>query len=153
MTKYFKYVFISFLFSLMSVSYAQETIVEKKETPAIEASVAAEKTSVVQWVLDNAQIKLTLRQASNIVAQAYLQAFKRDLDPVLILSIIRTESGFRPTASSKDGSKGLMQVRAFVHKDKLKGRSPFNEEASIEVGSMIFKDCMIKHHDSVNKGL
>lgn len=116
-------------------------------------NVLKEKQAVVQWVQDNAQVQLPERKASAIVRAVYQYSFKRGLDPLLVLSVIRTESGFVETARSRTGAKGLMQVVPYWHRDKLKGRDPFDRNVSIEVGSQILKDCLDKHANNTFRAL
>lgn len=40
----------------------------------------------------------------------YARAQEYGLDPLLVAAVIRTESGFRPTARSSQGARGLMQI-------------------------------------------
>lgn len=77
------------------------------------------------------------------VSLAWESAKAHDLDPVLVLAIIATESSFNPKARSKAGAEGLMQVHTRVHKDKLArhggARAVFDPAVNIKVGSLILK--------------
>ncbi len=42
------------------------------------------------------------------------ESLKYSLDPLLVLAVIKVESGFRLTAVSTKGARGLMQIRPFV---------------------------------------
>lgn len=105
---------------------------------------AAERQAFADWVLTNAQEPLAPEQVYQIVDQTVWQAQQQQLEPSLVLAVMRVESGFRPKAHGR-GSKGLMQVQVYWHRDKLKGRSPFDPLVSIEVGTRILGDCWRKY--------
>lgn len=77
------------------------------------------------------------------VSLAWKSAGAHDLDPVLVLAIIATESSFDPKARSKAGAEGLMQVHTRVHKDKFArhggSRAAFDPAINIQVGTLILK--------------
>lgn len=116
---------------------------------AVAQEIEPEKEAVTRWVMDNAQVDLPASKAAAIVRHAYLYAFHNELDPLLVLSVMRTESGFKERAASSGGARGLMQVIPYWHRDKLKGRSPFNPQVSIEVGSRVLGDCAKKHSSTL----
>jgi len=107
----------------------------------------------VEWVKKNAQIKLSDNQVREIVKEVYAQSYSKDLDPHMVLSMIKNESGFRLKARSREGALGLMQVIPRWHKDKLKGRDPTDAAVSIDVGTTILNDCLIKHKNNHLKSL
>jgi soluble lytic murein transglycosylase len=96
-----------------------------------------------------------VRGATNYPApfrDALLRAVRgRSLDPRLMLSIMRQESGFRPTAKSQAGARGLMQltVDAAARYGPQAGLSGVSEEAlyraetSILVGGA-YLDTLVK---------
>lgn len=102
----------------------------------------SERNALAQWVQQKASKKITLERSKKYVDQAYLHSFSNQLDPLVVLAMMKVESGFIETAKSYIGAKGLLQVWPKWHKDKLKGRDPFNPNVSIEVGSEILKDCI-----------
>lgn len=138
--------FMLMLWMLMCCTLASADVISTAEP-------TYEKAAAVRWVMDNATVDLSYKQALKIVNHVYANADKHDLDPTLLLAMMRTESGFNERAKSPVGAKGLMQVLPRWHKDKLKGRSPFNAEVSIEVGATIFKDCLDSRKGNVRKSL
>lgn len=86
--------------------------------------------------------------AAEIVEQAFISGKNHDVDPLLILAVIATESSFDPKAGSSVGAKGLMQVHAKVHAKRFKefgGLKAVHEvEAGIEVGTQILKEYLNK---------
>lgn len=107
----------------------------------------------VQWVKKNSHYKLSDSQATKIVRHAYAQSYSKNLNPHMVLSMIKNESGFRENARSRENAQGLMQVIPRWHRDKLNGRSPTNPTVSIEVGTTILNDCLIKHKNNHLKSL
>ena len=117
------------------------------------ASQQRDKDALAQWVQANAQTPLSPSKATSIVKHAYVNAFKNEMDPLLILSVIKVESGYRDKAVSPYGARGIAQVVPRWHKDKIKGRSLTNTAVSIEVGSQVLKDCSDKHRGNIRKAL
>lgn len=105
------------------------------------------------WIYDNSVEKVSIQQATKIARIAYTESSNENVNPHLVLALMKTESSFNETAISNHGAKGLMQVIPRFHKDKLKGRSPTNSSVSIEVGTKILSDCLNKHSYNVLKGL
>lgn len=63
---------------------------------------------------------------------------KTELDPVLVFSLTKQESGFDKTALSSSGAKGLMQLMPFTATDTRAGielKSLSNTRINVEVGS------------------
>lgn len=111
--------------------------------PAFSGDSIVTKQAIKNWIVKEAsKPKPSSKTITRIVDSVYEQSRKHNLDPYLILSVMHRESRFNPNARSKAGAHGLMQVMTKVHKDKLKGRSPFNIEVNIEVGSKILADCV-----------
>lgn len=71
----------------------------------------------------------------------------------LLVGIITVESRFNPKAVSSHGAKGITQVMPQYHKAKIKGRDIFDPRVGIEVGSLIFRDCLNKYHGNHNRAL
>ena len=92
--------------------------------------------------------KVKTQDARDIVEQAFISGKAHDIDPLLILAIIATESSFNPKAGSHAGAKGLMQVHARVHANRFKKygglKSVYDIEAGIEVGTQILKEYLNK---------
>lgn len=68
----------------------------------------------------------------------YDKSRKYNIEPSLIRAVIETESGFDPTAVSKRGAKGLMQLMPNTAKS-LGVYDPFNPEQNIEGGTKYLK--------------
>lgn len=112
-----------------------------------------EQETLVSWVKVNAPANLTKDNIAFILSEVYSNAYSQNIDPHLILAMVKNESGFRRSVKTKDGSIGLMQVIPRWHKDKLKGRDPTDVKVSIEVGTKILFDCASKHKNNISKAL
>ncbi len=62
-------------------------------------------------------------QQADLAQQIVRVAQSHDMDPLLVLSVIKVESAFRPTIKSHAGAIGLMQVKPVVVVE-LNGRKP-----------------------------
>lgn len=75
----------------------------------------------------------------------YLEDIKRidsEIDPVLILALIRQESAFNPTARSSAGARGLMQIMPATGRSlqrNLRVAQLFNTETNLRLGIRYFK--------------
>ncbi len=101
---------------------------------------------------------VAIEAASMFVDTAYVVGTELNLDPVLLLAIMATESRFNPYAGGPGGgATGLMQVVTSVHRAKFSkfGRGDavvFNPVANVRVGAFILADC-VRRRGSVVQGL
>jgi hypothetical protein len=91
-----------------------------------------------------------------LVAAAYQIGREKNLDPLLILSVVAIESSLNPFAESAMGAQGLMQVMTRVHAQRF---GPHGGEtaaldpiANMKVGSSILHE-LISRGGSVERGL
>ncbi|MNU19744.1 Transglycosylase SLT domain protein [compost metagenome] len=104
----------------------------------------AEQEAMVAWVTKNSVSSVDERKSRLIVADAYEYAQVHNLDVTVVLAVMRVESNFDANASHKHGSRGLMQVIPYWHRDKLKGRNVMNPRVNVEVGTQVLADCSKK---------
>ena len=71
-------------------------------------------------------------------------AKKYDLEPALIRSVMRMESGFDPFAVSRVGAMGLMQLMPEVA-EELGVTDPFDPRQNIMGGSRMLRDLLERH--------
>lgn len=112
-----------------------------------------EQEALVGWVKSNSQVDISEQKALSIIREVYSQAYSKNINPHILLAMIKSESGFRANARSSEGAKGLLQVIPRWHKDKLAGRDPYSPKVSIEVGSQVYLDCLRKHNSNTFKTL
>lgn len=91
-----------------------------------------------------------------LVANAFQIGKEKNLDPLLILSVVAIESNLNPFAQSAVGAQGLMQVMTQVHAQRF---APHGGEiaaldpiANMKVGSSILHE-LISRGGSVERGL
>jgi len=92
--------------------------------------------------------RISLAESYQYVTHAIEVANEVNLDPILLLAIMATESSFNPNAQSRAGAQGLMQVLTRVHTEKFEPYggtvAEFVPEANIRVGALILKACIAK---------
>lgn len=109
--------------------------------------------ALAKWVQATTNNKVSSYEAEKIVKYAYEYGKQHNVDPLIVLSIMRSESTFRHKVSAKWGSKGLMQVIPYWHRDKIRGRDIFRHSVNIDVGTQILDQCMEKSNDNVRSAL
>ena len=92
--------------------------------------------------------RISTAESLRYVSHAIEVSKEVNLDPVLLLAIMATESSFNPNAQSRAGAQGLMQVLTRVHTEKFEPYggvvAAFVPEANIRVGALILKACIAK---------
>ena len=92
--------------------------------------------------------RISMTESLRYVSHAIEVANEVNLDPMLLLAIMATESSFNPNAQSHAGAQGLMQVLTRVHTEKFEPYggvvAAFVPEANIRVGALILKACIAK---------
>jgi soluble lytic murein transglycosylase-like protein len=95
-----------------------------------------------------AKYRISMAESLRYVSHAIEVANEVNLDPVLLLAVMATESSFNPNAQSHAGAQGLMQVLTRVHTEKFEPYggvvAAFVPEANIRVGALILKACIAK---------
>lgn len=92
--------------------------------------------------------RISFAESLQYVSHAVQVANEVNLDPILLLAVMATESSFNPNAQSRAGAQGLMQVLTRVHTEKFEPYggvvAAFVPEANIRVGALILKACIAK---------
>ena len=91
-----------------------------------------------------------------LVATAYQIGREKNLDPMLILSVVAIESSLNPFAESAMGAQGLMQVMTRVHAQRFEPHggetAALDPITNMKVGSSILHE-LISRGGSVERGL
>ncbi|WP_088066553.1 lytic transglycosylase domain-containing protein [Gottfriedia luciferensis] len=113
-------------------------------------------TSPVQLIEDeiagttsSSSIKKTNSNVDRIINE---MANKYDVDPKLIRSIIKHESGFNPNAVSSVGAKGLMQIMP-SNFESYGITNPFDPKQNIEAGTRMIKANLRKYNGNIELAL
>ena len=86
-------------------------------------------------------------------------ADKYQLDPLMLYSVIRTESGFSPTAQSGVDARGLMQITQetfywikskIAPTEELVFEDLYDPETNIRFGSFYFARCMERYDNDLS---
>ena len=110
------------------------------------------RSEIDAWISEQSHDKISIHQATKFRTVAFKYSFRYDVDPFLVLAIMRVESGFRPNVVSSHGAIGVMQVIPRWHPEKVKSRSLKNIEVGTEVGVRVIAEYM-KKHKTVKKAL
>ncbi len=137
------------IFAVLAALLAAPSVASSWSTP----ESVAEQEALVAWVTQNSHRSVDERKSRLIVADAREYAQLHNLDVTLVLAVMRVESNFDARASHAHGSRGLMQVIPYWHRDKLKGRDVMNPRVNTEVGTRILSDCSIKAKGSLLRTL
>lgn len=91
-----------------------------------------------------------------LVSTAFQIGREKNLDPLLILSVVAIESSLNPFAESSMGAQGLMQVMTRVHAQRFEPHggetAALDPIANMKVGSSILHE-LISRGGSVERGL
>lgn len=115
------------------------------------AETSPTQSAIVQLISKETKATVSMSDIVRIVSAVFKETKKHGIDPFLMISVIKTESTYRPGARNKSGARGLTQVVPRWHRDKIKGRNIMNIETNIEVGTQIFADCLARNEGNVKK--
>lgn len=125
-------------------------------TPELEAKVAHGSARHEVAVYVSRTFRIPMREARQVTDWAVEIGESRNLDPLLILAVIGTESSFKPQARSKVGAEGLMQVMTSVHAEKFEPfggpEAAFDPYANMVVGTDILA-YLIRRTGSIQRAL
>jgi len=109
---------------------------------AVETPLEREQRTVAEYIAK--RYRIADAAAGHFVAVAYRAAELHRLDALLILAVMAIESRYNPVAESVVGAKGLMQVIAKYHPEKLSDhggeQALLEPEVNILVGAQILRE-------------
>lgn len=110
--------------------------------------------SVAEYV--SRSFRISLKKAQAITDIAVRTGEEKNVDPLLILAVIATESSYNPKARSSAGAEGLMQVMTSVHRHRYVPYGgedkAFDPNVNIAVGTDILNE-LIQRTGNVRKAL
>lgn len=127
----------------------------KKQVADVDTTNPVLTNALVQWIKSRASGVPNTNQEmiQQIVVTAFQESGERQVDPLLTLAVITTESRFDYMATSPSGAKGLMQVIPYWHKDKISAVEVYNPSANIKAGTKILREYLNASNGDVNKAL
>jgi soluble lytic murein transglycosylase-like protein len=152
MKKNISQLFLTFIFTLLlghGVAHAGLF----SETPT-------EKNAVLQNIIQGELTRKSSGLNSTALSQ-HIAAVSSDynIDPLLVLSIIKTESSFNPKAKSGVGAIGLMQVMPIVVKDAghaanvHTNQELWNPTQNVKLGTHYFSKLMKRYNNNLRNAL
>ena len=124
---------------------AEGSIQAQMETP-----VEREQRAVTEYIAK--RYRVSEANVAGYVAVAYRAGAQYSVDPMLILAVMAVESSYNPVAESLVGAKGLMQVMAKFHSEKLMDhggeQALLEPEVNIQVGTQILREYQRRFRDT-----
>ncbi|MFP5385040.1 MAG: transglycosylase SLT domain-containing protein [Bacteriovoracia bacterium] len=104
-------------------------------------------------ILDKKEVFFNRQLLEMLYPQPYFQVLvnalkNQNIDPIILLSLIRQESVFNPHARSRVGARGLMQLMPTTAKRfrrSVRDRHLTNPKINIELGTKYFKNLMKRY--------
>jgi len=117
------------------------------------AQPAASQPTPMQPMVSTAPVQSPLGKSPIGIPEAVSQASDRyRLDPDLLNSVIRAESGFNPHAISRKGAQGLMQLMPETA-SKLGVPNAFDPQANVDGGTRYLRELLEKYNFDLIKAL
>jgi soluble lytic murein transglycosylase-like protein len=123
---------------------------EAATLPVSAAPADLEQQAVAEFIAK--RYRVAEDAATSFVAIAYRAGEQHRVDPLLILAVMAIESRYNPVAESVVGARGLMQVIAKYHPEKLEAhggeQSLLEPEVNIQVGAQILREYQRRFGDT-----
>jgi soluble lytic murein transglycosylase-like protein len=97
--------------------------------------------------------RLSYARAGEIARAVAVSSANHDIPMHVIIGVMQTESGFDIHARSRSGALGLMQVVPYWHKKTIAGRSLFNIDDAVDIGTEILAQYLKKAQGSQQRML
>ena len=117
--------------------------------------VQVQQTLLKEHLKDNYSVEDAMAQ--EVVKTAFLAGQKYNIDPLLLLAVMKVESTFNHRAVSSANAKGLMQVLPSAHPEKIAAaggvQQLFVPHINIKMGAQILRDCLNRAGGTMAKAL
>lgn len=110
------------------------------------------QASVQSWIKSESAVDLKYYEIFSFVRSTVKWSKHNDIDPLLTLAVIHTESRFNKKAVSNKGAIGVMQVIPKWHPEEVKGIKLDTIDGGIKAGTTVLKKYIVKSK-SVKGGL
>ena len=128
--------------------------------PRIQTTTKKQEIQYLSNIIQKKQSRLDPAIAEQIAKSILKSSKKYGFPPEIILALIKRESTFIPTLTSKAGCRGLMQINPPKHLEKLKSRgltenSPkiFYITPNIDIGCQILREYYDVENGNIRKAL
>jgi len=122
---------------------------ERQLTQAVKALGVAHVQPLSQNNADALEDHPQYHRYGSLIADA---ARRHEVDPLLVRAVIRHESGFAPSAVSKSGAMGLMQLMPDTART-LGVRDAFDPRQNIEGGTTLLRQLLDRYNGHVDLAL
>lgn len=165
---------ITLIYSRYQASYINElekSLGQQKEELSKYRTVISEANQVLDLAIEEEKKSFSIHlkyyiarhnytlpeEIIDIVADSIIEiSHEKDINPLLTIGLIHTESHFNPMAESEASARGLMQVMYDVWKDELDIKSTrqlYGIKSNIRHGIDIFQRYLVENDNSVTKAL
>ena len=128
------------------VQEVEELVVESSPTDKLtpEQYEEYQKLEVAITQVPKVYGTISEEDMETLLTAVVVESEKNNLKPMVVLSVIATESSFRKDVVNSSNATGLMQIIPRWHQDKIKGRDLTDIEVNVEVGTAFLAECMSK---------
>jgi soluble lytic murein transglycosylase-like protein len=142
------------LLTSLTIGVPVPTNIAKLRAPSPPSRSAPEKASAISLKASAISLeRIVVTQRRGPYDDLIIEAAKiYGLDPRLIRSIVQVESAFNPTAVSRAGAKGLMQLRPTLARE-LRVRNPFDPRQNIMGGARYLRLLLDMHEGDIRLAL
>lgn len=117
--------------------------------------IQVQQSLLTEHLKDNYSVEDAMAQ--EVVKTAFLAGQKYNIDPLLLLAVMKVESTFNHRAVSSANAKGLMQVLPSAHPEKIAAAGGVNQlfvpHINIKMGAQILRDCLNRAGGTMAKAL
>lgn len=111
------------------------------------------KQATVQWVQSHAKYRITPEFADLVVTEARTQSEAHNINPTLVVALMKVESEFDAKAESSAGAVGLTQVLPRWHTKRIGKTKVGDPRNNIRIGVEILREYIDNHKGDMRRAL